>query len=273
MFAWVQFPGAAWCWFRWWCYVMINVSCSYPNVTLSRTELYASEPYDRARELVKVRSQFTEKSLTGCEPAGLWILLVSYVGSRFRMSWWWSIKWTFWMCLMQKEAALSRSKLRDGPFKLNLHPRDYFQDNPFHSNKPLPPAPRLLSPSQKVSPPPFKPSSPSKRVTLSSLLSSTETLWRLLNAPLCVFVLDWRNESRNFWHLSFTFCWSIHRSPIQTEPRARLPPSSGAKEHTGQEHHHSQRQQVSLIHWQHRESERKSLKPVGSLKQAERFIV
>ncbi|XP_067375711.1 cilia-and flagella-associated protein 96 isoform X1 [Channa argus] len=89
---------------------------SYPNVTLSKFELYAADPYDRPKEILK------------------------------------------------KDAATHRSKLRDGPFKLNLHPSDYFQANPYRSDKPLPPAPRLLSPAQKVSVVPFKPSSPSKRI-------------------------------------------------------------------------------------------------------------
>lgn len=89
---------------------------SYPNVTLSRVELYASDPYDRAKEALK------------------------------------------------KEAAIHRSKFRDGPFKLNLHPRDYFQGNPYHSDKPLAPAHKPLPPAQKVSPAPFKPSSPSKQI-------------------------------------------------------------------------------------------------------------
>ncbi|XP_068181739.1 cilia-and flagella-associated protein 96 isoform X2 [Antennarius striatus] len=88
---------------------------SYPNVTLSRVELYVPEPYDRAREVLK------------------------------------------------KEATIHRSKFRDGPFKLNLHPRDYFQSNPFRSDKPLPPVQKPLPPTHKVSPVPFKPSSPSKK--------------------------------------------------------------------------------------------------------------
>ncbi|XP_018549878.1 UPF0602 protein C4orf47 homolog [Lates calcarifer] len=89
---------------------------SYPNVTLSKTELYASDPYDGAKEVLK------------------------------------------------KEAASNRSKLRDGPFKLNLHPRDYFQDNPYRSDKPLSPAQKRPLLAQKVSPAPFKPPSPGKRI-------------------------------------------------------------------------------------------------------------
>ncbi|KAM8733133.1 cilia-and flagella-associated protein 96 [Acanthopagrus schlegelii] len=89
---------------------------SYPNVTLSKVELYASDPYDRAREALK------------------------------------------------KAAIIHRSKLRDGPFKLNLHPRDYFQANPYRCDKPLPPAHKPLAPGQKVSPVPFKPPSPSKKI-------------------------------------------------------------------------------------------------------------
>ncbi|XP_036933252.1 UPF0602 protein C4orf47 homolog isoform X2 [Acanthopagrus latus] len=93
-----------------------GVKKPYPNVTLSKVELYASDPYDRAREALK------------------------------------------------KAATIHRSKLRDGPFKLNLHPRDYFQANPYRCDKPLPPAHKPLAPGQKVSPVPFKPPSPSKKI-------------------------------------------------------------------------------------------------------------
>lgn len=52
--------------------------CSYPNVTLSRLELYAADPYDRAREVLKVRLHFILKSfLSGHSPwawARFWIL-------------------------------------------------------------------------------------------------------------------------------------------------------------------------------------------------------
>ncbi|XP_054454080.1 UPF0602 protein C4orf47 homolog [Anoplopoma fimbria] len=103
---------------------------SYPNVTLSNIELYASDPYSRAKEI------------------------------------------------LEKEAAIHFSKLRDGPFKFNLHPRDYFQGNPYRSDKPLPPSHKPLPPSHKPLPPshkplpaapkvsadPFKPPSPSKKI-------------------------------------------------------------------------------------------------------------
>ena len=69
--------------------------------------------------------------------------------------------------MVQKAATIHRSKLRDGPFKLNLHPRDYFQANPYRCDKPLPPAHKPLAPGQKVSPVPFKPPSPSKKVIIS----------------------------------------------------------------------------------------------------------
>ncbi|XP_028272681.1 cilia-and flagella-associated protein 96 [Parambassis ranga] len=89
---------------------------SYPNLTLSTVELYASDPYDRPKEILK------------------------------------------------KEAAVHHSKLRDGPFKLSSHPKDYFQSNPYHSDKPLPPANKPLPLAKKVSLLPFKPPSPSKRM-------------------------------------------------------------------------------------------------------------
>ncbi|XP_041653884.1 UPF0602 protein C4orf47 homolog isoform X1 [Cheilinus undulatus] len=88
---------------------------SYPNVTLSKMELYASDPYGRDKEALK------------------------------------------------REAAIHRSKLRDGPFRINLHPKDYFQHNPYRSDKPLPPAHKPPPPAKKVSPIPFKPPSPCKK--------------------------------------------------------------------------------------------------------------
>lgn len=72
--------------------------------------------------------------------------------------------------MTQKEAAIHRSKLRDGPFRLNLHPRDYFQGNPYRGDKPLPPASKPLPAAQKVSVVPFKPPSPSKKVIILYLL-------------------------------------------------------------------------------------------------------
>ncbi|XP_054879280.1 UPF0602 protein C4orf47 homolog isoform X2 [Poeciliopsis prolifica] len=67
---------------------------SYPNVTLSKMDLYVSDPYDRAKEALKV----------------------------------------------------------------------YFQGNPYHSDKALPPAQKPLQPQKNVSMVPFKPTSPSKQI-------------------------------------------------------------------------------------------------------------
>lgn len=68
------------------------------------------------------------------------------------------------LCVVQKEAAIHHSKLKDGPFRLNLHPRDYFQGNPYRSDKPLLPANKPLPSDQKISVVPFKPPSPNKKV-------------------------------------------------------------------------------------------------------------
>ncbi|XP_041653885.1 UPF0602 protein C4orf47 homolog isoform X2 [Cheilinus undulatus] len=92
-----------------------SIKKPYPNVTLSKMELYASDPYGRDKEALK------------------------------------------------REAAIHRSKLRDGPFRINLHPKDYFQHNPYRSDKPLPPAHKPPPPAKKVSPIPFKPPSPCKK--------------------------------------------------------------------------------------------------------------
>ncbi|XP_072288361.1 cilia-and flagella-associated protein 96 [Eucyclogobius newberryi] len=89
---------------------------SYPNVTLSSIEVYASDPYDRPKEILK------------------------------------------------KKLLSHHSKVKAGPFSSNLHPKDFFQDNPYRSNRPTAQAHKTLpSIKKKVSPVPFKPTSPSKR--------------------------------------------------------------------------------------------------------------
>ena len=62
--------------------------------------------------------------------------------------------------LRKKAVSDEKKKMKGGPFKLNCHMKEYFDDNPYHSNKPLPPErePRSGSKPSK----PFKPSSPSK---------------------------------------------------------------------------------------------------------------
>uniref|UniRef100_A0A8C6SSD5 Cilia-and flagella-associated protein 96 n=1 Tax=Neogobius melanostomus TaxID=47308 RepID=A0A8C6SSD5_9GOBI len=87
---------------------------SYPNVTLSGIERYASDPYDRAKEFLKT--------------------------------------------------VAHRSKEKAGPFRLHLHPKDFFQDNPYRSNKPSPPAHKTLPSIKKAHQVPFKPTSPSKKI-------------------------------------------------------------------------------------------------------------
>lgn len=71
------------------------------------------------------------------------------------------------LCMIQQEAIIHRSKFRNGPFKINLHPRDYFQSNPYRSDKPFPPAQKSLPLGKKVSPVPFKPPSLGKKVNIS----------------------------------------------------------------------------------------------------------
>ncbi|XP_007423756.1 UPF0602 protein C4orf47 homolog [Python bivittatus] len=54
-----------------------------------------------------------------------------------------------------------RHLMKGGPFKLNLFPREYFDMNPYHDDKPLPAPKKPLTkiPVQQ----PFKPSSPAKK--------------------------------------------------------------------------------------------------------------
>ncbi|NXR05972.1 CD047 protein, partial [Semnornis frantzii] len=52
--------------------------------------------------------------------------------------------------------------LKGGPFRLNLHPREYFDANPYFNDKPLPPVKKLPPPKPIAQP--FKPSSPAKKL-------------------------------------------------------------------------------------------------------------
>ena len=55
-----------------------------------------------------------------------------------------------------------------GSFKLNLAPRQYFDENPFRSERALPPAKK--SEDKKWDVKPFKPSSPAKQVLNVTLM-------------------------------------------------------------------------------------------------------
>lgn len=54
--------------------------------------------------------------------------------------------------------------MKGGAFKLNMHPTDYFDENPYRGDRPLPPAKKQSD--HKIDVKPFKPSSPGKNVTI-----------------------------------------------------------------------------------------------------------
>lgn len=60
----------------------------------------------------------------------------------------------------KKENEQHKSLMKGGSFKLNMHPRQYFDANPYQTDKPLPPLKRTGSAKRDVKP--FKPSSPPK---------------------------------------------------------------------------------------------------------------
>ncbi|NP_001088214.1 UPF0602 protein C4orf47 homolog [Xenopus laevis] len=62
--------------------------------------------------------------------------------------------------LIKKEIEHHKSKLKGGAFKLNLHPKDYFEPNPYYTDKTLPPL--KVHSQKKETEKPFKPSSPAK---------------------------------------------------------------------------------------------------------------
>ncbi|XP_016147459.1 cilia-and flagella-associated protein 96 isoform X3 [Sinocyclocheilus grahami] len=85
----------------------------YPDVTLSKMVSHSSDPYDRAKEMLK------------------------------------------------REIMAHKSMLKGGAFRLNLHPVECFDSNPYKFDKPLPP-PKKTEEKKHITVP-FKPSSPSKK--------------------------------------------------------------------------------------------------------------
>ena len=65
----------------------------------------------------------------------------------------------------QKENEAHRKSLKGGAFRLNMAPKQLFDDNPYRSDRALPPVKRDGSSKQDVKP--FKPSSPGKLVSWS----------------------------------------------------------------------------------------------------------
>ncbi|XP_073668309.1 cilia-and flagella-associated protein 96 isoform X2 [Paramisgurnus dabryanus] len=88
----------------------------YPDITLSKMMSYSSDPYGRAKEMLK------------------------------------------------REIMAHKSMLKGGPFRLNLHPNECFDNNPYKFDKPDKPLPTPKKLEEKKHyAVPFKPSSPSKK--------------------------------------------------------------------------------------------------------------
>lgn len=60
----------------------------------------------------------------------------------------------------RKETELAKKQMKGGSFKLNMHPKEYFDENPFRSDKPLPPPKKISAPKETAKP--FRPSNPGK---------------------------------------------------------------------------------------------------------------
>lgn len=59
--------------------------------------------------------------------------------------------------------AAHKSQMKGGPFRLNLHPRECFDSNPYKHNKPLPLS-NMTEEKKTHFAVPFKPTNPSKKV-------------------------------------------------------------------------------------------------------------
>jgi len=91
---------------------------------------------------------------------------------------------------MQKAIKDHYARQQGGPFKLNLYPKEYFDENPFRSDRPLPKL-RKSKPAKHKLQPPFRPSSPAKKashatrfsflVKIQSKIITQMILWRLLH--------------------------------------------------------------------------------------------
>ena len=67
---------------------------------------------------------------------------------------------------LQKEISQHKSQMKAGAFHLNMHPTDYFDHNPYRTDKPLPPVRKSAGDiTKKDGLPPFKPSNPGKLVS------------------------------------------------------------------------------------------------------------
>ncbi|KAJ8015152.1 hypothetical protein DPEC_G00023180 [Dallia pectoralis] len=64
--------------------------------------------------------------------------------------------------MLKKETVSHKALLKGGAFRLNLHPKECFDSNPYKMDKPLPPLKNFEE--KKISVVPFKPSSPNKRI-------------------------------------------------------------------------------------------------------------
>ncbi|XP_028658836.1 UPF0602 protein C4orf47 homolog [Erpetoichthys calabaricus] len=64
--------------------------------------------------------------------------------------------------LSKKEFLSHKTMYKGGAFRLNLHPKDFFDANPYKTDKHFPPVSKSLDRKQDVKP--FKPSSPAKKV-------------------------------------------------------------------------------------------------------------
>ena len=68
--------------------------------------------------------------------------------------------------VLQKEIAAHKNATKGGAFRLNMHPRAYFDANPYNSDKLAKRSGSASLPSKKDDVKPFKPSSPGKKVNI-----------------------------------------------------------------------------------------------------------
>ena len=97
--------------------------------------------------------------------------------------------------------ASDKKKIKGAPFKLNNHPKNLFEENPFHSDKKLPPISDAKPKKDTLKP--FKPSHPPKLVSLHSiclyiLLSLIMTYVHIIYYYLYIFRFLSRGEAEKF---------------------------------------------------------------------------
>ena len=161
-------------------YVISSIHCRYVGVTIGTYDKHLTDEFDRARDSSKVCVCFFSSELT----ASFYLVQNTRVQRLFGASLHLTCHYTAvsfvklislhhttifslkealtTLCRLQKENEAHKRKMKGGAFRLNMHPRSYFDENPYRSDRPMGSGKKPTGMKREVKP--FKPSSPGKLV-------------------------------------------------------------------------------------------------------------